>query len=158
MKDLLREAFTLACHGLQTINTIYDRAGCYFWRAMMDEKFLAVDHTRLKSGPLRDAAQTYDWAKGKAQNYLYKDILHKGATGNVGPKPNYKPVLIKAFQTAAPYLARVNIANPTVAAITICAVICASHALSQNGPGMVPDMVATWYGANIPGHTAPKRN
>lgn len=156
MKDLLKQAFTLASRGLTTVSDKYDKAGFYVWRGLMDDTFLTVDPLKFESPTLRRAAETCDWVKEQAVKYVYKDLLNKGATGDVGPKPNYKPVLLKAFEAAAPHLSRIQITSPAVMALTLGVATLTAYGFSHSGSNhVVPDMVATWYGANAPARTAP---
>lgn len=156
MKDLLKEAFTRASRGLDLLCDTFDRAGFYIWRAMTDETFLSMGHVPFKSNTLRDAADTCDWAKGRVQNYIYKDILNKGITGNVGPKPNYKPLLSKAFGAAAPHIARLHVANPAVMALSIAVIAAGMYMFAHDGSSYAaPEMMAMWHGAHGGQSSAP---
>jgi len=156
---LLGQAFALAgsCHHTisQTCNFLhdtYDRMGCAVWRAMMDDQYLSLQTTAQDSKAYRETASLYDWGKKQVASWVYETLAEKGASGDVGPKPDIKPGLMNVaqatVQTAGPYLARVNWTSPLMIG-ALCLTAAFAYAITHTGTshGMAVDTLATIYGS-----------
>jgi len=157
MTEVLRQAFALAYAPFHILGDMYDRAGFFCWRALMDDKFLALDPAHYSSPIFQEGIKLYDWAKVRAQASMFNDLSLKGASGDVGPKPDIKPNLMNMAQSSIPFLSRMPLNSPAFIGAVFIASLAVAWSATHGGPGhAVPDLVSTVYGASP--HTPRPKN
>lgn len=157
MGSPLREAFALACKAVHKIGELYDLAGYYAWRALTDDKFLEIDPAHFSCKTVQKAVKLYDWARGRAQEAAFDTVTSMGLSGDIAPKPDLKPGLIRFGETCAPYLARVPWGSPAVGSALLLSFGIAAYAFATGVGGAhgVPELMGTIYGSSPNGTIAP---
>ena len=147
MTHFLRKAFDRARH---TFTETYHQAGFAGFRLLTDDDFLLIQPENIKGPRRRKAAELWNILREKGQDGLYNFVTEKNATGNLGPKPDYKKPALKLAEHVLTHAGKSPITGAVMFGLTVAGVTAAAfgvHAAIANSH-MVPDVMSAVLGSN----------
>lgn len=161
MRHFLRKAFSKACNSFQRLTDLYYEASFAGYRLLMDDDFLTIDESKISSPLARRAVGFYHMARDKTQDGLSKHIFEKSASGDVGPKPDYKRPALKLAEALLIHAGRSHSTSMTLLGLTAIGAATMIAAFGGGTPShIIPDAMAAWLGSrpqSIPTQLEPAR-
>lgn len=140
----LTEAFSAAASMARAAANFQDQIGCFMMRAMTDSAFLTPSTQFIESRNMQGAADIYQWAVGRGQNWLINTLQENGQNGGV--KPDFKRGFIDIVRPALPFLARVNWTSPAVLVTAFAAAaIATAYTLGTGHHHHGADLIGSLY-------------
>lgn len=149
MSSTIALAFRAGTAPLRFVGNMYDHAGFFVMRAMMDDNFMDINHERISSPRLRKIATIYNEKNDFLQDKVVNTLSETYANGNLSPKPDFKKPFLNLSGLVLNNLGRMTISQTAVLALGIGTVTVMGLLAAQSGANitsMMPETLSTYLG------------
>lgn len=146
MNTTLTGAFKIGRLGLQSITDLYEKAGFFTMRALIDDSFFNINDDGITSPRLRKAASLLNSTTDLLQDKAFKRLSETYASSNLTPKPDIKKPLLNLGNVVLNGLTKMSVGQVAVLALGIGVTVIATHLHGGGAASMASDTLATYLG------------